>query len=182
MYREEELTKLRTRIRKRIWIVLAPALLLLAVTGVSVATRFGLQADTVAALHDPAVMARITRCEWITYIAAALAVIWLVFGWDLFISPLRKYAAFLDGILHGPEHEIEGTWAGVSEERSVVDGVVFRAVSLTVPDDKGRDYDRLFYWDAEKPLPSFPVGARAGITFHGKTVKDARLCGSEQAV
>lgn len=176
MYREEELTGVRQQIRRRrIWMLLPLVPALAAVIG-AIHIRFGLQANTVLALHDPDTMARITRCEWVVYIVSGLAAAWLVLYGGLMINPLKRYTAFLDGVLHGPRHTVQGAWAGVSGDLSAVDGVTFRAVGLTVADDKGRDYERLFYWDAEKPLPDCPAGVCAEITYHGKMVADFRAC------
>lgn len=176
MFREEELTALKKKIGSRKMATLLPLLAPVAVVVISLISRANLQADIVKAMHDEATKAAISRWEWIIYITSALGVIWLVFSQGMLVTPLKKYESFLDGVLHGRLHTVTGRWAGVSGDISVVDGVRFRAVGLTVTDDKGRDYERLFYWDAEKPLPDCQKGAEVELDFHDKMVKEVRIC------
>lgn len=170
MYQEAELTQIRAQLNKRKALVWLPAVLLGAAAAAAIIRRAGLCADAVKALHDEGVMRSITACEIIAYAAVILAVVWLVFGLGLFCGPLKRYAAMLDGVLHGRNHTVTGAWAGAAEALSEVDGVTCRAVGLTVQDEKGRDWERLFYWDNEKPLPDFAPGETVEITHHGKQV------------
>ena len=170
MYTEEELTSLRTQISKRRLLILLPAILLAGAAIAMIVIRMGLRTDAVAALHDAQTMGQMRTCEIIATVCFALALMWVIFAHGLFFSPLQKYEKHLEGVLHGPRHEIIGAWAGVSGDVSDVDGVACRAVGLTVPDDKGRDYERLFYWDTEKPLPDVEQGTRVKIVYHGKQV------------
>ncbi len=174
MFEEMEWTRIRAQLGRRKALVLLPLLAPLAVIAAALIIRAGAQADTVAAMHDPVVMRRITGCEWAAAVAGILGIVWLIFGWDLLVSPVKHYASFLDGMLHGPEHTVTGRWAGISGDLSVVDGVSLRSVSLTVTDEKGRDYERRFYWDAEKEIPVIPLGTETEVTFHGKAVKSVR--------
>ena len=170
MFTEEELTGIRAQLTKRRLLLLVPALLLAGAAVLLIVIRMGLRDDAVAALHDPKVMSDIRTCEIVSTVCMALALVWLIFAHGLFYSPLKKYEKHLDGVLHGRTHEICGAWAGVSGDVSEMDGVPSRAVGLTVPDDKGRDVERLFYWDIQKPLPDVAQGTRVKLVYHGKQV------------
>ncbi len=173
MYQESELTETLAQLRRRRLLVWLPAVVLLGLAGAAVALRMGLQADTVKALHDGPTMGAIRTWEIVACAAAALAAVWLIFGLDMFCGPLKRYAVMLDGVLHGRNHTTRGAWCGVTGDLSEVEGVTCRPVGLKVTDDKGRDYERLFYWDSEKPLPSFDVGETVEIVSHGKQVVSA---------
>ena len=170
MFTEEELTDIRKQISKRRLLILLPAVLLVGAAIALIVNRFSLCSDAVAAMHDPKVMSDIRTYEIISTVCIGLALVWLIFSYGMLYTPLRKYEKHLDGVLHGRTHEICGAWAGVSGDISEMDGVPSRSVGLTVQDDKGRDIERLFYWDIQKPLPDLQEGTRVKIVYHGKQV------------
>ncbi len=170
MFTEDELSRLRAQISRRRIMISLPAVLLAGAAVAMIVIRMGLRADAVKALHDAQTKGAISACEILAAVFATLAAFWLIFAHGMLFSPLKKYEKHLDGVLHGPRHEIEGDWSGVSGDLSEVDGVTCRAVGLTVPDGHGRHYERLFYWDKQKPLPEIEQGARVRILYHGKQV------------
>ena len=170
MFTEEELTGIRAQLSRRRLLIFLPALLLAGAAIVLIVIRMGLRSDAVAAMHDPKVMGDIRTCEIVSTGCVALALVWLIFAFGMLYSPLRKYEKHLDGVLHGRTHEICGAWAGVSGDISEMDGVPSRSVGLTVLDDKGRDVERLFYWDIQKPLPDVAQGTRVKLVYHGKQI------------
>ena len=128
MYQEAEYTAIREQIKKRMTLTLIPAVILLA--GI--------------------VVAMINRRELPTEILSAVLCVLLIFAWGIFLRPLYRYRAFLDGALHGPNHEAEGRWNRIEEEISMVDGVATHAVYLDSTDSKGKPCEHQFYLDAEK--------------------------------
>ena len=170
MFTEEELSRIRSQISRRRILILLPAVLLVGAAIALIVIRMGLCADAVAAMHDPKVMSEIRTCEIVSTVCVGLALIWLIFAFGKRFSPLRKSEKHLDGVLHGRTHEICGAWAGVSGDISEMDGVPSRSVGLTVLDDKGRDVERLFYWDIQKPLPDVAQGTRVKLVYHGKQI------------
>lgn len=148
MYEEKDLQEVRKQ-RGRRWLAVAiPAALLAAVMVVSL----------------------VIRVEWLTSAATIAAGVVLIAGYDLFIRPLSCYATHVDNMLHGRTREIELPFAGISEDISVVDGVRYHALTCADLDAKGKPCDRLFYFDAEKPLPDFKEGEMIRIVYHDKEI------------
>ncbi len=148
MYQEAELTALRREIRRRWLLVLLP----------------------VAILAAGLVAAVIRRNEVAADVLTILAGAGLIFCWGFFLSPLRSYEKHLNQMLHGRLHQAEGDWTGMEEDVSMVGGVAFHAVTLTCLDEKGKPYDRLFYYDAEKERPGILRGQRVRITYSDRQI------------
>lgn len=148
MYTENDLQSVRNQ-RKRRWIILLIPIALLA-------------AVLVASL--------VMRIEWLTTGTTLLAGVLLIAGYDLFIKPLSDYARHVDNMLHGRRREIDLPFADISGDISLVDGVRYYAMTATDYDEKGKPYDRLFYFDAEKPFPGFQAGEMLHIVFHDKEI------------
>ena len=153
MYQEAELTALRGEIRKRALLVLIPAVILAAGVAVAVSRRNEIAADV------------------LTLLAGGM----LIFCWGMFLSPLRSYEKHLNQMLHGRLHQIEGTWTGMEEEVSQVDGVAFHAVTIACVDEKGKPYDRLLYFDAEKERPAILRGQPVRITYSDRQIAAIEL-------
>lgn len=112
------------------------------------------------------------RLEWLTSLATILLLCILIAGFDLFITPLYRYAALLKNVLYGRVREAELPFISIAEEISMVEGVACRAVSCQDVDGKGRPYDRLFYFDAAKTFPDFSEGEMLHILHHELTIVD----------
>ncbi|MCH5286083.1 MAG: hypothetical protein J1E43_01560 [Christensenellaceae bacterium] len=124
----------------------------------------------VAALAAVLIASLVTRTEWLTSCATILAGSLLIAGHDLFIKPLTAYATHVDNMLHGRKREVELPFASLSEDISLVDGVRYHALKVADKDEKGKPCDRLFYYDAEKPLPDFKEGDVLHIIYHDKEI------------
>ena len=148
MYSEKDLQEIRSQ-RKRRWIVLL---------------------IPVAALAAVLVASLVVRMEWLTTLSTILAGVLLIAGYDLTIKPLSAYAVHVDNMLNGRRREIDLPFASISEDISLVDGVRYRAMTATDYDEKGKPYERLFYFDAEKEFPGFAVGEMLHIVFHDKEI------------
>lgn len=114
----------------------------------------------------------ILRVQWLTIAATIVGGVLLIAGYDLFIKPLSNYATHVDNMLHGRKREIELPFTSLSQDISVVDGVRYYAMNAADYDEKGKPYERLFYFDAEKPFPGFEVGEMLHIIFHDKEIAD----------
>lgn len=148
MYAENDLQAVLAQ-RKRRWIVLL---------------------IPIAALAAVMVASLVMRKEWLTTCSTIAAGAVLIAGYDLFIKPLSAYANHVNNMLHGRRREIELPFASLSEDISLVDGVRYHALTVTDKDEKGKPCDRLFYYDAEKPLPDFKVGDMLRIVYHDKEI------------
>ena len=63
----------------------------------------------------------------------------------------------------------------LSENIDVVDGVHYRQLLCADTDTKGRPYERLFYFDAEKAFPEASEGDMLHIVHHDLTVANVYL-------
>lgn len=110
------------------------------------------------------------RMEWLTSASTILIGVLLIAGYDLFIKPLHCYAVHLKNCLHGRTRECELPFIRLSENIDVVDGVRYRQLLCADTDAKGRPYERLFYFDAEKVFPEANEGDMLHIVHHDLTV------------
>ena len=124
----------------------------------------------IAALAAVLICSLILRVEWLTTATTIVGGVLLIAGHDLCIKPLTDYAAHVDNMLHGRRREIELPFASISQDISLVDGVRYYAMTASDFDEKGKPYERLFYFDAEKPFPGFEKGDMLHIVFHDKEI------------
>ena len=106
------------------------------------------------------------RVQWLTCTATLIGGVLLIAGHDLGIKPLSRYAKFLENCLHGRTRECELPFVRLSENVDEVEGVRCRQLLCTDVDAKGRPYERLFYFDAEKAFPDAREGDKLHIVHH----------------
>lgn len=150
LYTHQDMDAITTQIRSRWLCVAAPCVLLLA--GVVVSLIF--------------------RVEIVTTLCTILIGALLIFCWDLFLKPLCCYRKHIDGVLNGLRHEAVLPFIAISEDVNMVDGVACHALTCQDTDAKGRPYERLFYYDAQKPLPAFQEGEMVRVIHHDLLVAD----------
>lgn len=148
LYREEDLSLLRSRIRNRLLVLGIPVLALLAVL----------------------VYSCVRRIEWLTVLSVALLCFLLIFCIDLFILPLRAYERMIRAALTGRRHEENFVFSHAEPEISEVDGVPCRSLIFLGKPDKHGTRDQLFYWDRELPLPAFSEGETVSLRYTGKNI------------
>lgn len=112
----------------------------------------------------------IVRVEWLSSASTIVIGAILIAGYDLAIKPLGCYARHLDNSLHGRTRECDLPFIALSENVDVVDGVRFRQLLCADEDAKGRPYERLFYFDAEKKFPDAKPGDMMHIVHHDLNV------------
>ncbi len=150
MYTESELQAIKNQ-QKRRWYVLGGVCLVL-----------------LAAL----VYSLVIRSQKMTVGLTLVMGVLLIFFYDLTIKPIRCYGAFVDQALHGRRRELDCTFSSADADVSVVDGVKYYALHLVQKDDDGDPFERMLYWDAERPLPQLHEGARLHILYHDRMVAD----------
>lgn len=148
IYTEADYSAIRQQMKKRWTILLIPIAVLLAVL----------------------VYSLIIRVEWLSSTATIVIGVILIAGYDFAIKPLRCYARHLDNALRGRARECDLPFVSLSENVDVVDGVRFRQLLCADVDAKGRPYDRLFYFDAEKEFPAAKPGDMMHIVHHDLSV------------
>ncbi|MBE5804857.1 MAG: hypothetical protein E7316_10150 [Clostridiales bacterium] len=150
MYTEQDLSSILKQQNKR-WLVVGSICLLLA--GV-------------------VVFSLVKRIEALTTCTTIVLGAVLIFGYDMFIRPLHRYAIFLNNALHGRTREADCVYQSVDADPSQVDGVYYFGMTVQQTDDDGKPFDRLFYWDAEKPFPQLQQGDKLHIVYHDRMVAD----------
>ncbi len=121
------------------------------------------------------IISLVIRLEWLTSAATILIGVLLIAGYDLFIKPLHCYEVHLNHCLHGRTRECDLPFIRLSENVDVVDGVRCRQLLCADIDAKGRPYERLFYFDAEKDFPAVNEGDMLHIVHHELCVADVHL-------
>ena len=117
----------------------------------------------VLVLLGAAIYFAIQRNEVVTDVLTIVSLAVLIFCYDLFLKPLRCYQRHL---------AVDLPFLAISDDISLVDGVPYRAMTCTDLDAKGRPYDRLFYFDAEKPFPAIAAGETVRVVHHELDVSD----------
>lgn len=136
IYSENDLNAIKQQKNKR-WILLAiPCMLLLAVMLYSL----------------------MIRLEWLTSGSTVLLGVLLIAGYDFAIKPLACYQRHLTSSLHGRTRACDLPFVSLSENVDMVEGIRCRQLLCSDTDNKGRPYDRLFYFDAEKEFPDVQAG------------------------
>ena len=144
IYSETDAAAIRQQMNKRWLCLLIPCAVMLAVL----------------------VYSLVVRLEWLTCAATIVCGVILIAGYDFAIKPLRCYHKHLNNCLHGRTRECDLPFISLSENVDVVDGVRYRQLLCADEDAKGRPYERLFYFDAEKEFPEAKKGDLMHIVHH----------------
>ncbi len=148
MYTQQDLDQVIAQEKKR-WLLLAvPEVLLLA----------GL------------VVSLVVRIEWLTTLLSCVIGFSFIFCYGMAIKPLRCYEKHLKNVLHGRTRVMEGTFKRMESDVSLVDGVNYRSMIVSAGNPADEEDDRLYYYDLEKPLPTFPEGTKLRVTYHDREV------------
>lgn len=153
IYTEADYTAIVAQQRKR-WLVLGAPCTLLAVA---------------------LIISLCIRLEWLSAVSTILIGILLIAGYDLFIKPLHCYERHLKNCLFGRTRECDLPFIRLSENIDVVDGVQYHQLLCADLDAKGRPYERLFYFDAQKSFPDATEGDILHIHHHDLTVANVYL-------
>lgn len=148
IYTQQDHTAIRSQIYRRLLLLLIPVALLIALM----------------------VYSLVVRAQTLTIIVTILIGVICIAGYDLAIKPLWQYEKFISTALHGRSRQCELPFVSLSEDVNLVDGVPCRALSAEDIDGKGRPYDRLFYFDAQKAFPDVKAGDMLRITHHDLNV------------
>ncbi len=95
----------------------------------------------------------------------------LIFVFDLAIKPLHRYAALLRNLLHGRTRQLDCAYLHIDADISLVDGVKYYGMTVLQQDEDGGDpFERLLYWDAQKPIPQLEQGEKLHIVYHDRMI------------
>lgn len=93
-----------------------------------------------------------------------------IFGYSLFVSPVRAYGKHIDHALHGRTRQLTGTFLSMEEEAVMRDGVSFYPFTISVGDKNDEGSHRLFYMDANLPRPDWKEDDELTITSYDNRV------------
>ncbi len=116
------------------------------------------------------VFSLIKRIQWLTILLFIAMCFMILFFWGLCLSPLKKYKKFLLSVLFGKNRTTEGFFKQLSHEVSDRDGVLFFPFYINIGNTQDEEDDRLFYYDANLPLPDWKNGDKLSITSQDKAV------------
>ena len=147
MYSKSDVTAIRAQRKRYILLLMIPVVLLLALIVYTVTIRV----------------------EIATTAATCLLGVLCVFVYDMFIKPTVCYEQHINFCLDGRTHEITGTFMSRDEETSLVDGVRFWSLHV-MDEDPEANYERLFYFDIQKPFPDLAEGDRVRVVYHDRAL------------
>lgn len=148
MYEQSEKTALEAQIKKR-WTIVAIVCALLFIGGI---------------------VCMVLRQQILCDVCFVLTAFVLIFCYGIFLKPLHAYLKLLSSVLGNRRHELTGAFGSLDMDVSVVDGVPRRAMTIVLPDEGGKTYERMFYCDCEKPMPAFAAGEMVTVTYNDKSV------------
>ena len=121
------------------------------------------------------------RVRWITTALSLVLGAGIIFCEGLLLSPLRAYRRHLNNVLHGRTRTTTGAFKEMEEVAVDRDGVKYYPMMLSVGNMDDPEDDRLFYYDAQKPIPDWKSGDMLHIVSYDKFVSAYNtLSGAEQ--
>ena len=134
--------------------------------------RIGLLAIPVLLLLAGIVVSLIVRVEWLTSLLSMVLGILLVFCLDMFILPLHRYEKHLAHALGGKTRQVTGCLKEMEETAVDKEGLPFYPLIININKMENEEDDRLFYWDARRPLPPWHLGGQVTLTSYDKLITD----------
>lgn len=155
MYTEKDWQDINSMLKKRLLITLAPSVALLLIATVIF------------------VYGQIARSEYLWMLTSALTLIgggYMVFLLGVYVRPAMIYRKNLQYLLAGRRRSTTGIFKEFSEDVTDREGMEVYAMLINVGERNDPEDDRLFYYDAYKPLPEMPIGTRVTVESNDKLV------------
>ncbi len=134
MYTAQSYQDNRAQLRSRMLAVGLPALAFFVLMIVSFALRWA---------------------EAVTVILSIVTFSLFIFGYSMFVSPVRAYGKHIEHALNGRTRQLTGIFLEMAEESVMRDGISFYPFTVSVGDKKEEENHRLFYMDANLPRPDW---------------------------
>lgn len=148
MYTEQDYADICAQVKRRRLLIAIPAAVLLAAVIVSF----------------------VFRIRWLTMALSVLLGAGLIFCHGLFVSPVTAYRRHLNDVLHGRTRTTTGAFKEMEDVPVMRDGVKYYPLMLSVGNMDDPEDDRLFYYDANLPLPDWQHGDMLIVTAHDKSL------------
>ena len=100
---------------------------------------------------------------------------YFLFMFGVYLRPALIYRRNLHFLLEGRKRVTTGIFKEFSEDVSDRDGMEVYPMLLNVGERNDPEDDRLFYYDAYKPLPEMPIGSRVTVYSNDKLVSSIEL-------
>jgi len=155
MYSEKDWAEINALIKKRCLVTLFPSGIILA----AAITIF--------------VYGQLNRSEHLWMLTSALTILgggYLLFFYGVFVRPALIYRRNLRYLLSGRKRITTGIFKEFSEDVYDRDGMEVYAMLVNVGERNDPEDDRLFYYDAYKPLPAMPIGTRVTVCSNDRLV------------
>jgi len=117
------------------------------------------------------------RMDWGWVFACASSMIagaYVVFIYGVYLQPMRLYCRHVDYMLEGHKRETTGILTEVADQVTDKDGLDCFAMIINIGTQNNPEDDRLFYYDALKGTPLFPLGTRVTVLSNDKMVAELR--------
>lgn len=148
MYTEQSLTDINKQFSRRLTALAVPAALLMA--------------GIVASL--------VYRRELVTQLLFIALGALAIFAWGMFLSPVYTYRKHIKSVLRGRNRSYTGAFGGFDAQHVYKDGVLFVPFMINVGSARDERDDRLFYFDANMPLPEWQEGDLLTVISQDKAV------------
>ncbi len=161
MYSEKDWANINQMLKKRWLIALIPSGIVLAAAIVIF------------------VYGQLNRNDVLWMLTAFLTVLgggYLLFFYGVSVRPTLIYRKNLRHLLNGRRRVTTGIFKEFSQDVTDRDGMECYAMLLNVGEKNNPEDDRLFYYDAYKPLPEVPIGTRVTVESNDKLVASMTAC------
>lgn len=155
MYSEKDWSEINALIKKRWLITLGPS-------GVVLAAAIAIF-----------VYGQVNRSQHLWMLTSALTMLgggYLLFFYGVSVRPALIYRRNLRYLLNGRKRVTTGVLKEFSEDVTDRDGMEVYAMLVNVGERNDPEDDRLFYFDAYKPVPELPLGTRVTVESNDKLV------------
>lgn len=155
MYSEQDWKEINALLKKRWLITLVPS-------GIALAAAIAIF-----------VYGQLNRHEYLWMLTAFLTLLgggYFLFFIGVYVRPALIYRRNLRYLLNGRKRVTTGIFKEFSEDVTDRDGMEVYAMLLNVGQKNDPEDDRLFYYDAYKPLPTLPIGSRVTVYSNDKLV------------
>ena len=128
-----------------------------------------------ALLFGGAIWTFVVRIKWLTILLSALAGCWVIFVHQNIVLPKKGYCEHVRKALRASRKETEGYYLRMEATPVERENVMFYAFYLNVGEKQDPEDDRLFYYDALRPLPDWQSGDRLRIFSYDKFVSSYQV-------
>lgn len=159
MYSEKDWNDINALLKKRWLITLLP---------------FGIVFTAAVVLF---IYGQLNRSEYLWLLTSFLTLVsggYFLFLFGNYLRPALIYRRNLRYLLNGRKRVTTGIFKEISEDASDHDGMEVYAMLLNVGERNDPEDDRLFYYDAYKPLPSMPIGTRVTVESNDRLVSSMK--------